>query len=276
MFLAEPARSPGELHFRLLGVPVRVHPWFWIVALLLGMSFKDGRLLVIWVLCMFLSILVHEFGHVLAFRRFGSRARVVLYAFGGLAIADRDNAHADWGRTWRPDGYDERNTDGWRHVMISFAGPLAGFVLAGLLVGGLFAADRTCPFVFGPWQFSLGGSRPIENERLLNTMYFLLQLNIYWGLMNLLPVYPLDGGQIARELLSMADSRRGVRRSLVLSIATGAVVAVGVLILQRGEQLLLALMFGSLAYSSFQTLKAYDASAGYGGFGGGRGDDRDW
>jgi Zn-dependent protease len=118
----------------------------------------------------------------------------------------------------------------------------------------------------------VGGSQPIENNRLLNTFYFLLQLNIYWGLINLLPVYPLDGGQIARELLLMADSRKGIRRSLVLSIGTGAVVAVGVLVLQRGEGIFLAVMFAMLAYSSFMTLKAYDGNAGGGSYGG----DRDW
>ena len=71
----------------------------------------------------------------------------------------------------------------------------------------------------------------------------------------------------------MHDSRRGVRRSLVLSIATGAVVAAAVLILQRGEGIFVAVMFGSLAYSSYATLKAYDANVGWGG---GYGGDRDW
>lgn len=263
MFLAEPARSPGELHFRLFGVPVRVHPFFWIIALLLGMRIRDGQLLVIWILCAFVSILAHEFGHVLAFRRFGTRARIVMYAFGGLAIPDRDAYGADWGRTWTPPGYDARNTDGWRHVFISFAGPLAGFVLATLIVVGLFAVDRFCPFDLGPWEWWFGGSEPITNLRVLNAVYFMLQLNIYWGLVNLLPVYPLDGGQIARELLSMHDSRRGVRRSLVLSIATGAVVAVGVLVWRQGDGFFMAAMFGMLAYSSYQTLKAYDQSRGW-------------
>lgn len=279
MFLAEPAPSPGELHFRLFGVPVRVHPWFWVIALLLGMSTKDPKLLIIWVVCAFVSILIHELGHVAAFRRFGQRARVVMYAFGGLAIADQD-AHSDWGRTWRPPGYDDRNADGWRHVMISFAGPLAGFIFAALIAAALYATDRNCPFVIGNFVWWIGGSKTIANERLLDATYFLLQVNIYWGLMNLLPVYPLDGGQIARELLSMADSRRGVRRSLVLSIATGAVVAVGALIWRGGEDLFLAVMFGMLAYSSYRTLKAYDASRGWegygGGYGGGYDDDRGW
>jgi stage IV sporulation protein FB len=263
MFIAEPAQSPGELHFRLFGVPVRVHPFFWLIALLLGLRIDDGQLLIIWILCVFVSILIHEFGHVLAFGRFGSRARVVLYAFGGLAIADRGGYGSDWGREWKPPGYDDRKSDGWRQVMIAFAGPLAGFVLAAVIAIGLFAADRSCPFEFGPWAWWIGGSRSITNERVLHLFYFLLQLNIVWGLVNLLPVYPLDGGQIARELLSMRDSRRGVRQSLVLSIATGAIVAVLMLGLLWGDGFFPAVMFGMLAYSSYMTLKAYDTSRGY-------------
>jgi stage IV sporulation protein FB len=262
MFLAEPAQSPGELHFRLFGVPVRVHPFFWLIALLLGLRIDDGQLLIIWIICFFFSILVHEFGHVLAFQRFGSRARVVLYALGGLAIADR-GGHEDWGREWKPPGYDDRNSDGWRQVMIAFAGPLAGFILAAVIIVGLYAADRSCPVSFGSWEFWIGGSRAIENDRVFYSIRFLLLLNILWGLLNLLPVYPLDGGQIARELLSMHDSRRGVRRSLVLSIATGAIVAVLMLALLWGDGFFAAVMFAMLAYTSYMTLKAYDASRGY-------------
>jgi Zn-dependent protease len=281
VFLAEPAPSRGDLHFRLFGVPVRVHPWFWIVALLLGMSIKDGQLLVIWVIVEFASILLHEFGHVAAFHWFGSPARVVLYALGGLAIANRDAHGQDWGRQWRPPGYDDRSTDGWRHVMISFAGPLAGFVLAGLIIATLFVTGHKVDFYLGGLKIPIGTGVEIATHRLDETVGFLLFLNIYWGLINLLPVYPLDGGQIARELLSMADSRRGVRRSLVLSIATGAAVAVITLIWLRGDGLFPAVMFGMLAYSSFMTLKAYDASRGWdggygGGYGGGSDDERGW
>ncbi|RIK82131.1 MAG: hypothetical protein DCC68_07325 [Planctomycetota bacterium] len=264
MFLAEPGHSPGELHFRLFGVPVRVHPFFWIVGLLLGMPIRDGQLLVVWILCTFISILIHEFGHVLAFQKFGMRARIVLYSFGGLAIADRDAYAKDWGRQWRPDGHDDGNRDGWPQVMIAFAGPLAGFVLAAAIVAGLFATGNKVEFYLGEHvSFVIGRGDWISNDRIDRLVDFMLYLNVYWGLVNLLPVYPLDGGQIARELLSMHDSRRGVRRSLVLSIATGAVVAAGVLVWRQGDGFFMAAMFALLAYSSYQTLKAYDQSRGW-------------
>jgi Zn-dependent protease len=95
----------------------------------------------------------------------------------------------------------------------------------------------------------------------------MLQVNLTWGLLNLLPLYPLDGGHVARELLLMADSRTGIKRSLQLSIATGVVAAVGVLIWLRGYGLFPAVMFGSLAYSSYAALRQYES------FGGGYGND---
>ena len=43
---------------------------------------------------------------------------------------------------------------------------------------------------------------PLQNATLNTAIWDMLWVNIYWGLVNLLPVYPLDGGQIARELFN--------------------------------------------------------------------------
>ena len=53
----------------------------------------------------------------------------------------------------------------------------------------------------------------------------LLQVNIYWGILNLMPIYPLDGGQVARELF-IANDHDGARKALQLSLATAVVLAV--------------------------------------------------
>jgi stage IV sporulation protein FB len=83
--------------------------------------------------------------------------------------------------------------------------------------------------------------------------------------MNLLPVYPLDGGQISRELFTLSNAQEGIRYSLILSIATGAAVAIW--FWKQGDTLA-GMMFALLAYSSFMTLQAYFGRGG--GFGGGR------
>jgi membrane-associated protease RseP (regulator of RpoE activity) len=79
-------------------------------------------------------------------------------------------------------------------------------------------------------------------------------VNIIWGLINLLPIYPLDGGQIARELFTLGNPRKGIIQSLQLSTGAAALVAVYAL---SQREIFLCIMFGILAYGSYQTLGRY-------------------
>src|SRR5438552_2684847 len=114
--LAEPDRTPYDLHFPLFGFRVRIHPFFWLGTVLLGSNVlrEDNglALLGIWIVVVFVSILVHELGHAVAYRLYGSHAHIILWGFGGLAIGSpRVGGRA-------------------RRIFVSFAGPLAGFVFA--------------------------------------------------------------------------------------------------------------------------------------------------
>src|SRR5262249_34148674 len=81
----------------------------------------------------------------------------------------------------------------------------------------------------------------------------LLYVNVYWGLVNLLPIYPLDGGQAARAIFERNDPIRGQRKSLIVS----AWVAVGfALIGLLTQSIYLVAMFGILAAGSAQALEA--------------------
>jgi stage IV sporulation protein FB len=103
---------------------------------------------------------------------------------------------------------------------------------------------------------------PFAARQMNLLVHDLLQINVLWGLVNLLPVYPLDGGHIARELLLVANARTGIKQSLWLSVVTAAGLAVYAVTQGQGS-LFIALMFGMLAYGSYKTLRAY------GGMGGG-------
>jgi membrane-associated protease RseP (regulator of RpoE activity) len=137
-------------------------------------------------------------------------------------------------------------------MLISFAGPLAGFVLAAFLIAALQAVgiplnnQRTVPVLAGY------GMTPFEPWNVYLLVTFLLQVNVYWGLVNLLPIYPLDGGQIARNLLEKFDVPDAVNKSLILSIvAAGGMVLVGL----KYDQVYLAIMFGYLAYQSYVSMQ---------------------
>jgi membrane-associated protease RseP (regulator of RpoE activity) len=267
LFAAEPPRTNYDLHFNVAGVPVRVHPWFWLMGLLLGVgSFNKPnppQEIILWVGVVFVSILVHELGHVIAFRYFGQRAKVVLYSFGGLAIPDDRNEYG---------GYDDYSSSYYRdertpgaEMTIAFAGPLAGFLLAALIFAMLAASGHKPTIgLGGPTGFKLGfvGFRW---ENLTMLVEQLLWVNIFWGLINLLPVFPLDGGQISRHFLTKFNPSQGLRQSILTSIVVAAGVAVWALI--KIDDKFMAFLFGYLAFVNYQVLQQISGS-----YGGGR----DW
>ena len=249
MIFNEPSRTAYDLKFRVLGIPVRVHPLFWLVALLLGVGGGDGRDLarmLFWVGAVFVSILIHELGHALAARSYGWEPWITLHGFGGLA-------------SYRPTSRSPR-----RQILISLAGPGAGFLFAAVVVGFIAASGHRVEFAWPdfvlPVRFELFAS---PNLNLI--LYFLLFINIFWGLVNLLPIYPLDGGHISQEVFQLVNPRDGLRQSLWLSIIVA--VGAGVLAWTRLGDQFLAIFCAYLAYTSYTTLQAQLGPGGrWGGF----------
>lgn len=248
MLLGEPPRTQYDLNFILFGIPVRIHPFFWLVSAILGLGGlgEDMRMaivrLLIWMAAVFVSILIHELGHAMMMRRYGYSPSITLYGMGGLASAGT------------PSGPRARREGPLDQILISLAGPGAGFALAGLIVLLLLATGHTVLVGLLAYVAPIAQTDSIQIEILGRFVNDMLWICLLWGFVNLLPVYPLDGGQVAREVLLMVDSRTGVQRSLTLSIATGAGVAALALL---GGDFYVALMFGYLAYSSYTTLQHY-------------------
>jgi Zn-dependent protease len=234
--LSEPQPSPYDLHFELFGTRVRVHPFFWLFSAILGWPFlADGfQYLLIWVLCSFLSILLHEFGHVWMGRVFGSHeSYIVLYSFGGLAIGSRDQRAR------------------WQRILVSLAGPGIQLVLLGLIWLGLKSLSK---------EQILGMSPP-----LWTTIGIMWAINLYWPLFNMLPVWPLDGGMVSREVCTAVSRHGGLRVSLMISVGVAALLAVNSLYAWNhhgagfipyipGGGLWTLILFASLAAESFQLL----------------------
>ena len=311
MLLGEPTRTPYDLHFRLLGFAIRIHPAFWIVALLMGFYGGDNEPLTVltFVLAMLISIVVHELGHALMFRRYRIQSHVVLYHFGGLAIPDSMDSMAGYGRSSR-----------YQQLMVSVAGPLAQLLLALLVIlalrlggytdgvvsrylplhytadpikgddfflqqarvedavrNGKIVLDRIQGLSARDQQALAGcdhdGDGGIDGTELSqvymayllpgkaarNFILFLVYISIFWALLNLMPVYPLDGGQIARELFQLSGTSAAIEKSLMVSIGTGVIIG---LLGFRSGQAMIAFMFLILAWSSFQTLQQYRGMGG--------------
>ncbi len=256
MIIGEPAPSAGDLHFRLFGFPVRVHPFFWVVALLLGLG--GGPVepvgVLVWVAVVFVSILVHELGHAFLQRYFGGRPWITLHSFGGLASCN------DCDRSPRS------------QILICLAGPAAGFLFAALVIVGVLLAGHWIVVVLLGAQFAAAPGQGFEVSAyprfvvfgadfepfaspLANDVFFdLLWVNILWGLVNLLPIYPLDGGQVTREVLTLRNPRQGIVFSLWVSVVAAAIVAIYAL---SQKATFTCIMFGLLAYGSYQALRSY-------------------
>lgn len=160
----------GQPQLRLFGIPVRIELFFVISAVLLGADLKPKYLLY-WVLIVFVSVLVHELGHAIAYRITGSPARIVLTGFVGLTFG-------------RPPGSPAKR------IAISLAGSLTQIAVLGL--PARFLRDQLTP-----WQ-------DLDRWWVLDTIVF---VSIGWALLNLVPILPLDGGHVVEEVIGRERAR---------------------------------------------------------------------
>lgn len=217
-----------DVEFRLFRIPVRVLPWFWLMAAILGFDFlHDGPLyLAIWMLVVFISILVHELGHALTAEALGCPSSIVLYHFGGLAFH-----HPGVNYTRRA------------RMFITAAGPLAGLALFGLVYGVLYLQSQT-GFIPIEW---------VRSHAFRVAVFSLVWVNLFWSLFNLLPIYPLDGGHLSREICLHYNRINGDRVAAFISMVVGIAAAAGMAIYFRSPYA--ALMLAFMAYQSFQELQ---------------------
>jgi Zn-dependent protease len=159
------------------------------MALVLGARLQRPDLIAIWVAIVFVSVLVHELGHALVGRMFGLTPQIELHGMGGTTswVDGRDIGHA-------------------RGIAISLAGPFAGFALAGLL----FASMKL-------------GFQPKQLHALL-ARDLALEINLYWGIFNLAPLLPLDGGNVMRGALNLVTKGRGEKPARLISILMGGLL----------------------------------------------------
>jgi Zn-dependent protease len=144
----------------------------------------------------------------------------------------------------------ERQTP-WQRLAVLLAGPGAGLLFFGLIVLGLSTVGQP--------------RSPVGGE----IVWDLIQINLYWSLVNLLPIWPLDGGQIAGVVLSMFNRRRGMNWAHIVSLITAALVA---MLWFRSNQMFMGIFFALLALVNFQILQAHHHTARYGALD----DEADW
>lgn len=229
------------LDFKLFKIPVRVEPWFWLMGFLLfpgsvtGIKSRQDLLMVLlWIIVLFVSILVHELGHALTSRKMtGVTPSIKLWGMGGLA-------------------YPNTQLTQKQSFWVTWAGPLAGLGFFGLIVltccaiyGFAVGTDLTMILLFPSRETYTVLAK--MNDPVLYMLKDLLRVNFWWSLMNLLPVFPLDGGQI------YASIERSPKKVWTVGMVTGALVAIaGFFIL---HQIVIAILFGYFAFQNYKRLQ---------------------
>lgn len=233
------------IRFSLFGIPVEVQPFFWVVsALLSGQLFADSKkaifAMVLFVFAAFISILIHELGHALTGRKLGGGyAKIVLTSFGGLAF-NQGGRFSRQQRFW----------------MIA-AGPGAGFAFLIVILAVLALAFNGPDVVAFTSQVLFGTRLPFASDELISFLRekpfihiflrHLLWINFWWGVINLLPVMPLDGGQITDLYV------RPQRLVFLIGLIAGASMA-ALAFLWLGS-IYTAILFGYLAWQNYQNMR---------------------
>ena len=207
-------------HFSIARIPVRIEPVFFVIAGLWGLRYIEAGLDVvgIWIGASFVSILVHELGHGLALKAFGHPSAIVLHGFGGVTISRRRSTLSRA-----------------RSIVVTVAGSLTALVMLWFPTRQLLGSD-----VMVDWP-----------DNALYFVYFLSFQNLWWSLVNLLPIRPLDGGNVTAEVFGIDRARR-------ISIVAAIAGAIWAFLNDQGYGAFFALF---LAFNNWQEIRAAQAGA---------------
>jgi Zn-dependent protease len=196
-----PSGRSGSIHlFRLAGVDLYLH-WSWFLVAIYEIQGSQGRYSsIVWnvleYLSLFLIVLMHEFGHAMACRSVGGTAnQILLWPFGGVAYVSPPQ---------RP------GATLWSIA----AGPLVNVALLPILYLAIVMSR------------SLGLPQTMPDAHAFLRAVFVIDVVLF--VFNMLPIYPLDGGQILRSVLWFVMGRA---RSLMVATVLGFVGAAGLIVL---------------------------------------------
>ncbi len=195
-------------------IPILIFPFFWFLILMIGwLNTTSLEGTIIWSIVIFLSVLIHEYGHALTARAFGQEAEINLVGLGGLTKRHGPQLAR------------------WQEFLIVLNGPIAGFML-------FLLSYQLLPLIGNE-------KRPI----LTYALQVALEVNLFWTILNLLPVLPLDGGHLLRILLEGIFGLRGLKLAFLSSLLLAALVGLYFFLIQ---QLLMGALFLMMAFESYR------------------------
>lgn len=211
--------SGKSFNFNFFGYPVRVDLMFFLLAAFLVGSRSVPLEILIGVAVIFVSVLAHEMGHAVVGRRYGLNPRIELYTGGGLTYWESPRS-----LSYRQDFF------------ISLAGPAVNLCIGGMV---WFFWSYVPVYNFSPQLY----------YRLIGD---LLWVNIGWSVLNLLPILPLDGGNLMRIIVKKFRGPYEERLPLQISIGCGALIFLAAL---SRQMLWGAMLSGWFTYRNYKELQ---------------------
>lgn len=201
------------IRFSLFGVPVYIHPSLWLTLAILGRVFMAASMVelmsgLLFIIAAFIVLLSHEMGHALVGRRLGGGQPVVHLAWLG---GDCTNETAFLSRM--------------QGVVMTAAGPFFSLMVGVLtylclcLYVGSFewGTSMVAGFVLGVMPAEVLMTYP---PLAMFFFFYLIEVSCWWTVLNMLPVFPLDGGQIILGLMKSEDQvhRISLTAAVVLAL----------------------------------------------------------
>lgn len=208
--------------FALGNIPVRVHLQFLFLSAFIMMNAGDARLILSGVVIIFASVLLHELGHALMGKAFGLQPQIDLHGMGGTT-------------SWA-----HKNVSSGAKILISLAGPGTGIVIGSILKYGPFFNGHLSPLAHG----------------IIDQIIF---VNLGWGVLNLLPMLPLDGGNVMHQLIAIITRTDGERPARIISIIVGVLAAIAGYVYLS---LFTAILVGMLVAQNVRALRPAEPVAG--------------
>jgi len=199
-------------------IPILIHPLFWILASVIGILYGGFSIFaLIWIAIVFISVLFHEMGHAITALVFGQHPQVSLVALGGLTT------------------YEGKGLNFFQQFIIVLNGPIFGIALFLL-------------------SYQMISYEVFQNSYLIYFFSAMWKINLFWSAINLLPVLPLDGGQLMRIVFEAIFGEKGFRASIFVGMVVAFTLSI-ISFIFFTQLLIVGIIFFLFAFQNFELLR---------------------
>lgn len=227
---------------KVFGIPIAIHWTFFILIIwIIGMNLYKGQPLdiALWsgifILSIFACVFLHELGHALAAKRFGIVTKsIVLLPIGGVASLEKIPEEPK------------------KEIFVALAGPFVNMVISTFLFIYLFYRGELVPEKFL--------STTINYD---NFLIYLMVANIFLGLFNLTPAFPMDGGRVLRALFAFKKDRVSATELASKVTSVFAIIFVIIGIFNNPMLVFIALFIYLGSRGEYEAVKSQHAMSGF-------------